>query len=455
MIRCRVPAPESGLIRPIPVLLLLLCWRIMLHSPAGIKPPDTRCGSLLNTDHSIAGLPADYGENMQEPYDIVIVGGGLVGLSMLRALPPEQRARALLLDAAPAPDTTRRVGPPGLDDRGTALNRRSLDTLADWQVLPALRDTLGEIRQIEVSQQGYWGVSTLQAADNEPAFGAVVSNRHLGHALYDSLLNDAARPTIRHDCSAVAVSFAPAAAQISLADGDRVDARLLILADGGRSALSPALGLHYREHDYRQVAFTLNLEREHPAAGQAYERFSQDGPRALLPLAGNRQTAVWVVPQRQADSIRQWREEDWQDALQRCFGTDQGRILATSEATHYPLRSRRLTEQARARLAVIGNGALTLHPVAGQGFNLHLRSLSRLGALLSLADDPGDAALLRHWAQSVSSDQRQIDLACHGLVSLFGLSLPPLAHLRGLGLAAFNGLPGVRGKLTRRAMGYH
>ena len=392
---------------------------------------------------------------MKEPYDIVIVGGGLVGLSMLMALPPGKRRRALLLDAAPAPDAARHIGPPGLDDRGTALNRRSLEILDDWGVLGDLADTLGEIRHIEVSQQGYWGVSRLEAAPDDKAFGAVVSNRHLGNTLYQALTEQKTTPEIRHNCTAVAARFTAEAAHIDLDDDSTVQARLLILADGGRSTLGTGLGLRYREHDYRQVAFTLNLERQHPAAGQAFERFTESGPRALLPLAGNRQTAVWVVPEQQAERVGHWTATDWQEALYRCFGADQGRVLATSEPASYPLRSRLITEQSRARLAVIGNGALTLHPVAGQGFNLHLRSLHRLGTELALTDDPGERAVLQHWADAIADDQRRIDRACHSLVDLFGLALPPLAHARGLSLAALNGLPTVRRALTRRAMGYH
>lgn len=395
---------------------------------------------------------------MAPTYDIAILGGGLTGLAMAHALPAHWRRNCVLIDSAAAPsDSTASLSaqPPGLDDRGTALNRRSLDILEAWGLLAGLHEQVGEIRHIEISQQGYWGTADLEAGPEEPAFGAVVSNRQLGAALYQGLQSGPAsdQPEIRHNSTVHGVRFAADRVNLTLQDGETLSARLLIMADGGRSPLGDRLGLSYRQHDYHQVAYTLNLEREYPADGRAYERFSDDGPRALLPLAGRRQTAVWVVPNSDTIRLDHWTDADWQQALTSCFGYAQGRVMAVSSASRYPLQFRQAREQARARLAVIGNGALALHPVAGQGFNLHLRSLHELGEALQTTTDPGNAQVLRRWAERVAQDQQQIARACHGLVSLFALQPSIAAHARGLGLAALNGLPAVRRMLTRRAMG--
>lgn len=395
---------------------------------------------------------------MAPTYDIAILGGGLTGLAMVHALPAHWRRNTVLIDSAAAPSDSAAslaAQPPGLDDRGTALNRRSLDILEAWGLMAGLREQVGEIRHIEVSQQGYWGTADLETGPGEPAFGAVVSNRQLGAALYQRLQSGptADQPEIRHESTVANVRFTADRVNLTLQDGEPLSARLLILADGGRSGLGDRLGLSYRQHDYHQVAYTLNLEREYPSDGRAYERFSRDGPRALLPLAGRRQTAVWVVPSKDTLRLDHWTDTDWQQAITECFGYAEGRVTAVSSVSRYPLQFRQVREQARARLAVIGNGALTLHPVAGQGFNLHLRSLYDLGEALQATPDPGNAQVLRQWADRVAQDQRQIAQACHGLVSLFGLQPSMVAHARGLGLAALNGLPGVSKILTQRAMG--
>ncbi|TGG92356.1 hypothetical protein E4656_12825 [Natronospirillum operosum] len=385
-------------------------------------------------------------------YAVAIIGGGMTGLSMLRALPEYWREQAILLDAAPPPASN--DGPPGLDDRGTALNRRSLETLAGWGCLDStLEQHLGPIRHIEVSQQGYWGLSSLSAEDAEPALGAVAPNRLLGQALLRMLQGSAAE--IRYQVQVAHLETRADHVRLHLQDDSQLTAQLVILADGGRSDLGHRLGLQGHRHDYRQVAFTLNIERERAAEGWAYERFSKQGPRALLPLAGRRQTVVWVVPHHHSEATAQWSDATWREQLEQCFGFDQGRITALSARAHYPLSAHALHEQFRPRLAVIGNGALTLHPVAGQGFNLHLRSLTALGQALNAVTDPGDTDLLRHWADSVRPDQTRVAAACHGLVSLFAPELSPLAHLRGLGLQTLNALPGVRHRLMQRAMGYH
>lgn len=380
--------------------------------------------------------------------DIVILGGGLVGLSTLLALPPEWQARTRLLDAAPAPDLRRQLAPPGIDDRGTALNRSSLELLDQWGVLSPIEHSLGAIHHIEVSQEGYWGVTDL-VADHTP-WGAVVNNRWLGHALAERAAESAAELTF--DTRAQQVRMHADQATLSLDNGQTVATRLLILADGGRSGLTEQLGISMRQHDYQQVAITLNIERERAADGRAYERFSAQGPRALLPLAGNRQTVVWVVPAQQAGRVMSWPDAAWQRLITDCFGFDQGAVTAVSMRSQYALTYRKATETARPRLALVGNGALSLHPVAGQGFNLHLRSLNDLATHLD-PSDPGAIPALAAWEQRTRKDQSIIGGACHSLVQLFAPQHPVFSHARGLGLAAFNALAPARRLLTRRAMG--
>lgn len=386
----------------------------------------------------------------QRQFDIVILGSGLVGLATARALPEHLRARTLLIDTQPLPDFEH---PPHFRNgaRTTALNRRTLDLLDAWDC-PSLGDA-GQIRTIEVSQQGYWGTSLINADAKAPSLGSVVANTALQQSLYASLTAQHS-PTFRYQVEITHLEFTADAVKISLSDDSTYNAALLILADGGASPWGARCGLQWREKDYHQVAFTLNIQRQQPTSHIAYERFTEQGSRALLPLGGRWQTVVWVVDAKEAPAITTWHANDWRTAIMRCFGYQDGCIEVCSTPLSYPLKSRFVSEQARSRLAVVGNGALTLHPIAGQGFNLHCRTVFELGQVLGCTDDPGSWATLQQWQNRVQSDQQQIATACDGLLTLFQSWHPSLAHVRGLGLQTFNGLPWVPNWLTRRAMGF-
>ncbi|MEX0584213.1 MAG: FAD-dependent monooxygenase [Natronospirillum sp.] len=386
-------------------------------------------------------------------YDIAILGGGLVGYAFYLALPPALRQRTVLLDAAPPPKAKHERRPPTLDDRGTALNRRSLDLLRQLGVYDAVAPELGLIEHIEVSQVGYWGVTDIAGpAPNGEPMGAVANNRQLGYALWQTAKGLAEPDALRHNTQVTHVQVNREAAELTLADGRSMAVQLLILADGGRSGIAQQLGIAQRQHDYAQTAFTLNLEREQPADGRAYERFSPDGPRALLPLAGRRQTLIWVTPTLQSETAAQWTGADWAEQVTDCFGYDQGRVTAVSAATQYPLTMKTSLELARPRLALLGNSAMTLHPVAGQGFNLHLRALYDLAQSLSFSD-PGDSGPLLAWQARTYQENHTVGWSCHSLVGLFSPNHPILSHARGLGLAGFNALNPLKRLLAKRAMG--
>lgn len=386
----------------------------------------------------------------RQHYDIVVLGCGLVGLAAARALP--KQARTLLIDRQAEPQPVAFLSPQQ-GGRTTALNQRSINILQHWQCSQTLAEHWGEIRSIEVSQQGYWGVSLIEAKANEPVLGAVVANDRLHAALMQSLLEHNA-PEFRYATEVSQIQFMPDAVHITLSNGQPISAALLIMADGGNSPWGARCGLQWQNKNYHQVAFTLNVARNKPTSHVAEERFTDAGSRALLPLGGHWQTVVWVVDAEQAPALSTWRDTDWITAINACFGTRAGRIVQCSKASHYPLQSRQVNEQARPRLAVVGNGAITLHPIAGQGFNLHCRTVFELGRTLREATDPGAGPLLQQWQHNVQPDQQQIVSACDGLLTLFKPWEPAFAHARGLGLFAFNGLPILPQWLQRRAMGF-
>lgn len=385
-------------------------------------------------------------------YDIVILGSGLVGLATARALPPTLRARTLIIDHQAEPTAADFLSPQqGV--RTTALNQRTISLLQQWQCHEHLAEHWGEIRTVEVSQQGYWGVSLIKAGTDEPALGAVVANDRLHSALKTSL-RDAHGPELRYNTELSQLQFKPESVCITLNDGTHIKAALLILADGGASRWGAQCGLNWRSKDYQQVAFTLNIARNKPTSHIAEERFTNEGSRALLPLGKQWQTVVWVVSAEQAPALSTWQSSEWISAIDACFGTRSGRIVQCSKAAQYPLRSHQVSEQARPRLAIVGNGAITLHPIAGQGFNLHCRTVFELGRTLRHVTDPGAAVVLQQWQHTVQSDQQQIATACEGLLTLFKPWQPAFAHARGLGLQAFNGLALLPRWIKRRAMGF-
>ncbi len=388
----------------------------------------------------------------QLQYDIVILGCGLVGLATARALPEHLRARTLLIDAQPQPPATPLLSP-SQGARTTALNQRSLTLLDEWQCAESLSSHWAEIRTIEVSQQGYWGISLLEAAKDQRPLGAVVANDRLQQSLLASL-QDTNSPELAYNTEIQHLEFHPHAVQISLSDGRLIETALLIIADGGASPWGARCGLQWRSKDYEQVAFTFNIQRDRPTSSIAYERFTELGSRALLPLRDHWQTVVWVTSAEQAPAVSTWEDTEWINAIYDCFGHSDGLIVQCSAAAQYPLRARWVSEQARPRLAVVGNGAITLHPIAGQGFNLHCRTVAELGRTLEQATDPGAAELLQQWQRQVHTDQTQIKGGCDGLLTLFAPWQPALAHARGLGLQSFNGLPLVPQWLKRRAMGW-
>ncbi len=386
---------------------------------------------------------------MTPDYDIAIIGAGLVGLSFALNLPESVQARTLLVDAAAEPGSDW-PGPPGLDDRGTALNRRSLSIFRKLGVLDRITPAMGEIRHIEVSQAGYWGLSELT---DDHALGAVVSNRHLGAALWERVQQS--RLQWRFNTVGTTVTMHSDRATIALEGSGDVSCRLLVLADGNRSGLARRLGFGERRHDYGQHAITFNIERSGAANGRAYERFTREGPRALLPLAENRQTVVWTADQEMVEDILATPVEDWKTAVLSTFGTDQGAVTAVSDRSAYPLSMTRTCEIGRPRIVQLGNSAMTLHPVAGQGFNLHLRTAEQLARAVSdAAGDPGSRQALTPWLTSTEAAFDQMQQACHGLVRLFEPQWSPLAHLRGLGLASLNAFAPARRSIISLALGY-
>jgi 2-octaprenyl-6-methoxyphenol hydroxylase len=387
--------------------------------------------------------------------DVLISGGGLVGCALACALEGSGLS-VLLVESTPL----RGPAPPSFDERKLALAEGSLNALTALGVLPLLQTLPEPIRGIHVSSRGDFGSVRLNAGDfGLDRFGAVVIARELGQALETRVAGLQGTQRLR-PATLSAAEPAGDALRVSVA-GDagalRVEARLLVVAEGSDSALRGALGFAVEAEDYDQVLFLATVEAERANPGQAFERFTDSGPVALLPLPGGCLGAVLCVRRHQAEAVAALDEAGYRDLLQERFGWRVGRFTRIGTRSHYPMRRIVAQETVQGRAVLVGNAAQTLHPIGAQGFNLGLRDALVLAEQLgdsSFGNDPGDAARLAAWQQARAPDRDRTLAASDGLVRLFANPFPPLRLLRSLGLAAMGQFPGLAGGLVAEAMGY-
>ena len=395
--------------------------------------------------------------------DVLVVGGGAVGSALACAL-AELPLDVVLVEA----QEVRLLEQPSFDARVTALANGSQQILAGLGLWADLKSYAEAIRKIHISERGRFGAARIQADDEGvPALGYTVENQALGRVLWQRLTR-APRFTALAPAKVTALELGAdyAVANVAAgAAGERtltVRAKLAVAADGARSALRAALGVPVAEHDYEQCACIFNCTTEAPLAGRAYERFTQRGPIALLPLTGGRAAVIWTLPAAEAERVATLTDDAFRTELQAAFGHRLGRFTRVGARHLYPLV--RIASDAihGQRAVLIGDAAMRLHPVAGQGFNVALRDVATLAEVLADAlqaatpDQPADigaAALLDRYAAWREADRARVSRFTHGLIQLFGDTAPGLGVGRGLALMAFDLLPGAKALLARQTMG--
>lgn len=384
--------------------------------------------------------------------ELAIVGGGLVGASLALALQEGAKARGwrIVLIEPHAPGEPYQ---PSYDARSSALSfgtRQIYERLGLW---PAIARRAEPILQIHVSERGRFGATRLRAVEEGvPALGYVVENAWLGECLWQALDPE----VVTWRCPAEVLRMTPLrdGYRLQLDDDSHLDCALAVLADGGRSDLREQLGIHVRQQPYGQTALIANLTPSEPHCGQAFERFTQDGPMALLPLADNRCALVWTRPTGDAGRLLALDERQFLAELQQQFGYRLGAFRQLGARHLYALALVEAEEQVRPHLALLGNAAHSLHPIAGQGYNLSLRdTLCLAEELLGSPAEPGDfATLLRYQARQHLDQQLTVGFSDR-LTRLFGMATPLLAGGRSLGLLGLDLLPPAKRWFARQAMG--
>lgn len=376
-------------------------------------------------------------------HDVAIVGAGPVGAALALAL-ADGDLDTVVLDARAPRETLR-------GDRSIALShgaRLVFDRLGVWDHFAAIPGAATPIARIDVSQAGGFGGATLAAAElGIPALGYVISYRALQGAL-DAALT-ARGVVVRHGVTVRAVGGTPAYAAVTVegADAQPLLARLAAVADGTGAAVA---GIARRRHDYGQVALIAKVACARPHGGLAFERFTADGPMALLP-EGDHYALVWTVDTARAGELLALDEGAFVARLAHHFGTRCRGFEGVAERRTFPLVLEYAANPIGARCVVLGNAAQTLHPVAGQGFNVGLRDAWVLAQ--AILDAPrecvGEPAMLAGYARRRTPDRWAGIAFTHGLVHLFGNDAPLLRWPRGLALTLLDALPPLKRAFTR------
>lgn len=375
-----------------------------------------------------------------ERCDIAIVGGGLMGaalaLLLAQILP---RRRIQLLEQKPLIGISdQALAQPFFDARSTALAPTSVRLLERLGVWPALQRYATAITRVQVSDRGHIGWVRLTTDNNggDP-LGYVVENRALSRVLVDAL-SSSPTLTLRAPVNVQNLKAEPGGMILTTGAGV-VHAQLVIVADGADSPLRQNLGIGEHVKDYHQAALIANVQHELSHQGVAFERFTEQGPLALLPLggaSGSVSALVWTWPKARIEEALKWPDAEFLAQLQHVFGYRLGRMQHVGVRQSYALQLRLARELVRSNLVLMGNAAHFLHPVAGQGYNLALRDGLHLAEVLRTAGDAdlGDLALLQEYERRQAEDQRATVFLSDSFNELFRADALGAVLLRNLGM---------------------
>lgn len=387
---------------------------------------------------------------------VIIVGGGMAGATLALAISHFTQGKLPVhLVEANAPGSRDH---PGFDARALALAAGTCFQLARVGIWQEIAPRATPISTVHVSDRGHAGFVTLAAQDYHiDALGQVVELHDVGQRLF-SLLQQA--PGITLHCPARVESFDRDERQVrvTLANGEQLTGSLLVAADGSRSSIGKQLGLSWQQEPYHQAAVIANVTTSVAHQGRAFERFTEHGPLAMLPMSQGRCSLVWCHSLEKQQQVALWSDARFCQELQKAFGWRLGRILHAGKRSVYPLALTTASSPVSHRAVLVGNAAQTLHPIAGQGFNLGMRDVMTLAETLADAwaaqEDVGCYPVLARYRDRRSADKKATIGVTDGLVHLFANRWGPLVVGRNLGLMAMELLPPARNLLAQRTLGW-
>lgn len=382
---------------------------------------------------------------------IVIVGGGMVGSSLALALAAIDGIRVSLVEARP-PATLASDSP--VDLRVSAINPGSQQWLAQLGVWSALMpERLGPFEHMHI-WAGRYGELQFDAADTgAPWLGHIVENRHIQQAAWQQLEQTS---NVSLFCPAEPVSLDKHT--IELADGRSLEADLIVAADGARSRVREWAGMDISQHNYHQQGLVCHVTTRHPHQQTARQRFLKDGPLAFLPLAGSHHCSiVWSLPEKQAEQYLAMPAAEFRTLLARAFRLADEEIIDVSERRAFPLFSQHARHYVKPGIALVGDAAHSVHPLAGQGVNIGFRDAAVLAEIIAEAARQqravGSMHTLSKYERRRRADNVLMQETLTALNSLFSASLPGIAPLRELGLRLVNHNHWLKRCLMRQAAG--
>jgi 2-octaprenylphenol hydroxylase len=392
---------------------------------------------------------------MNTDYDLLIAGGGMVGSALACAL-GDADLKIGLLEGAPL-DRIR----PGLelDARVSAISHASQrifaavgawDGIAAWRVSP-FRD----MRVWDVT--GFGSIHFDSAAIGEPLLGWIIENRVIQFALLERVQQ---LPAVELLCPATldtAQALENGCWRVCLSDGREFTTRLLVGADGAQSRVRQLAGIETSGWSYDQTAIVANVRTAEPHQQTAWQRFLPTGPLAFLPLADGRCSIVWATPPEQADALLALNEAEFAEALAEAFDQRLGAIVEVGHRAAFPLRLQHARAYVQPGLALIGDAARVIHPLAGQGVNLGLLDAATLAEVVldavAAGHDFGSLKVLRRYERWRKGDNLLMMGMMDGFKRLFGNGLPPVRLLRNIGLNLTDTAGPLKNFIARRAMG--
>ncbi|KTF16011.1 2-octaprenyl-6-methoxyphenyl hydroxylase [Pseudoalteromonas sp. H105] len=386
---------------------------------------------------------------MVKQFDVVIIGGGLAGASCALSL---AKCSPHLDIAVVEANLIEGSYHPSFDDRSIALAQQSVDFLRTVNTFDTHLPFATAIKKVTVSDRGHFGKTHIESDEfGQNALGYVVEVNPFGRLLHSQLANTPV--TLLCPDTVTRLTYTQDNAQLTLDSGSQLQAKLVVIADGAQSPTRQLANINFATTPYEQGAIIANIEIAGGHHNHAFERFTEHGPIALLPMSNNRYSLVWCMALEQVEKNMAMGDDAFIAALQSAFGYRAGQFTKVGMRAHYPLVYGRADSLHAHRTVLIGNAGHAIHPIAGQGFNLGLRDVQLLCSLANSEHALGSFAFVSEYAKKRSYDINTVMTLTDGLVRLFSNTSRILAFGRSCGLFTMDLCSSLKAPLAKQLMG--